>query len=62
MNDEKEQEPNYEQMAKEARAQRAAQASAEIQLVLQKHNCDLLPVINIVGTQIQAAVQIVAKA
>ena len=54
-------EPNYEQLAEAARQNRRALASTKIQQVLQEHNCDMLPVITIMGTRIQAAIQIVPK-
>ena len=54
-------EPNYEQLAEAAKQKRGTLATAEIQQVLQRHNCDMLPVITIIGTRIQASIQVVPK-
>jgi hypothetical protein len=50
-----------EKQLEEARQARVAQCNNEIQAVLEKHDCILVPVITHVGMEKQAYVQVRAK-
>jgi len=52
---------DIEAMAQAARVERGRQANMKIQAVLEEYKCTILPMLTIVGTNIQAGIQIVPQ-
>ena len=59
---EKKEEPqDFEALAQQQRIERGRKAKAEIDAVCTKYNVAILPMLTIVGTNIQAGIQIVPQ-
>lgn len=52
---------DFEALAQEQRIERGRQAKAEIDAVCTKWNVAILPMLTIVGTQIQAGIQVIPQ-
>jgi len=56
-----EQKQDFEALAQAARVERGRQASAKIQAILKEYKCTIVPTLTIIGTNIQAGIQIVPQ-